>query len=126
MPFVRGLLDPYASVRYLKPEEITPAEVKNTDAMIIRTRTRCDEGLLVRSKCKLIATATIGTDHINLDYCRRNGIERLSYTGDAVGNLTIHKMFNENTQCPGPYLESRMEDIAAAVNERLAEYEQIG
>ena len=60
------------------------------------------------------------------DICRRNGIERLSYTGDAVGNLTIHKMFNENTQCPGPYLESRMEDIAAAVNERLAEYEQIG
>ena len=81
VPFVRGLLDPYASVRYLKPEEITPAEVKNTDAMIIRTRTRCDEGLLVRSKCKLIATATIGTDHINLDYCRRIGVTVVNAPG---------------------------------------------
>ncbi len=81
VPFVRGLLDPYVSVRYLKPEEITPAEVKNTDAMIIRTRTRCDEGLLVRSKCKLIATATIGTDHINLDYCRRIGVTVVNAPG---------------------------------------------
>lgn len=60
------------------------------------------------------------------DICLRNGIERLDYTGDAEGNLTIHKMFNENTQCPGPYLEGRMEDIAAAVNGRLSEYRQSG
>ena len=53
------------------------------------------------------------------DICRRNDIEKLVYTGDESGNLTIHKMFNSETECPGPYLESRMEDIAAAVNERL-------
>lgn len=55
------------------------------------------------------------------DICRRNGIEQLSFTGDASGNLTLHKMFAE-TECPGPYLESKMPEIAAAVNERLAEY----
>jgi hypothetical protein len=53
------------------------------------------------------------------DICRRNGITRLDFTGNPEGNLTLHKMFSDQTECPGPYLESRMEEIAALVNERL-------
>lgn len=56
-----------------------------------------------------------------VDICRRNGIQELVYTGDERGNLTIHRMFNPDTQCPGPYLEGRMPDIAAAVNRALKE-----
>lgn len=56
-----------------------------------------------------------------VDICRRNGMEELVYTGDEGGNLTIHKMFNPDTECPGPYLESRMPDIAAEVTRRLAQ-----
>lgn len=69
IPFVRGLLDPYATVRYLAPEEITPKAVREADALVIRTRTTCNEELLAKSEVKLIATATIGTDHIDLPYC---------------------------------------------------------
>ena len=54
-----------------------------------------------------------------VDICRRNGIEELTYTGDAEGNLTIHKFFNEDTECPGPYLEGKMPEIAREVTERL-------
>lgn len=56
-----------------------------------------------------------------VDICRRSGIRELVYTGDALGSLTIHKMFSETTECPGPYLESRMPDIAEEVSRRLAE-----
>lgn len=52
------------------------------------------------------------------DICKRNGIPGLIYTGDSSGNLTTHDMFYA-TVCPGPYLKSRMQAIAAAVNERL-------
>ncbi|MCM1189630.1 MAG: N-acetylmuramoyl-L-alanine amidase [bacterium] len=52
------------------------------------------------------------------DICRRNGIEALEYTGDEQGNLTTHKMFT-GTECPGPYLEGRLEEIAGAVNRLL-------
>lgn len=55
------------------------------------------------------------------DICRRNGIEELRYTGGTDGNLTLHKMFNSETECPGPYLESRMGEIAAEVTRRLRE-----
>ena len=53
-----------------------------------------------------------------VDICKRNGIPKLNYTGDASGNLTMHKWF-ANTLCPGPYLEKRFQDIADQVNARL-------
>lgn len=53
------------------------------------------------------------------DICLRNGIEALMYTGDPEGNLTIHKMFSDKTECPGPYLERKMPEIAEEVNRRL-------
>lgn len=74
IPFVKGLLDPYATVRYMAPEEITNKVVRDTDGLMIRTRTVCNEELLDRSDVKLISTATIGTDHIDGDYCWAHNI----------------------------------------------------
>lgn len=81
VPFVRGLADAYANVRYLAPEAIDADAVRDADALIIRTRTRCDHNLLDRSRCKLIATATIGTDHIDLPYCQARGITVVNAPG---------------------------------------------
>lgn len=55
------------------------------------------------------------------DICRRNGIEELRFTGDTSGNLTLHSMFTDETECPGPYLRSRMGEIADEVTRRLKE-----
>ena len=55
------------------------------------------------------------------DICKRNGIEKLDFTGDLDGNLLYHSMSDESTECPGPYLASRMGELADAVNERLAQ-----
>lgn len=53
-----------------------------------------------------------------VDICKRNGIERLNFTGDANGNLTMHRYF-ANTSCPGDYLASKFPYIAEEVNKRL-------
>lgn len=55
------------------------------------------------------------------DICERNGIEKLEFTGDMNGNLNYHNMMDKSTECPGPYLTSRMGELADAVNERLAQ-----
>lgn len=57
-----------------------------------------------------------------VDICKRNGIKKLIFTGDASGNLTMHKYFAP-TACPGPYLESKFPEIAQRVNNRLEEEE---
>jgi hypothetical protein len=53
------------------------------------------------------------------DICRRNSIEKLNYTGDTTGNMTLHKWFKA-TDCPGSYLEGLMGTIASEVNSLLA------
>ena len=53
------------------------------------------------------------------DLCWRSVIQSLEYTGDETGNLTIHKMFSDRTECPGPYLEGKMPEIAEEVSRRL-------
>ena len=57
-----------------------------------------------------------------VDICKRNGIEKLNYTGDTSGNLTMHKWFAD-TSCPGPYLSSKFPYIAEEVNKRLGKTE---
>ncbi len=74
VPFLHGLLEEYADVDYAHPDEITPQRVRDVDAMIVRTRTRCDASLLGGSRCRFVATATIGTDHIDLSWCASRGI----------------------------------------------------
>ena len=58
------------------------------------------------------------TIELCVDICKRNGIEKLIYTGDASGNLTRHNMFAATT-CPGAYLQSKFPYIADEVNKRL-------
>lgn len=53
------------------------------------------------------------------DICRRNGIDRLRYTGNDSGNLTMHKWYG-STDCPGPWLSHQFERLASEVNSLLA------
>lgn len=96
VPYVAGLLDQYATIRYLSADEITAAAVRECDGMIIRTRTRCDSDLLAKSEMKLIATATIGTDHIDMPYCASRGITAVNAPGcnaPAVAQYVVAAMY---------------------------------
>lgn len=76
IPFIKGTLDHAADVHYLASSDITRRKLLETkaDALIIRTRTHCNAALLDGTNIRLIATATIGTDHIDTDYCASAGI----------------------------------------------------
>ncbi len=75
IPFLKGALDDASDIRYLPGNEIRPEDVKEADALLVRTRTRCDETLLKGSKVRFIATATIGHDHIDTAWCEGHGIQ---------------------------------------------------
>lgn len=74
IPFLDGVLDKYAEVVRLEGSRIGPRDVKDADALLIRTRTKCGAGLLEGSRVRFIGSATIGYDHIDTEYCRDNGI----------------------------------------------------
>ncbi len=62
--------------------------------------------------------ALAATIKLCIDICKRNNIKEIRFTGDKKGNLTMHKWF-ANTNCPGPYLESKFPYIAAEINKAL-------
>ncbi len=73
----------------LEPEAITAATVASAHALFVRTRTRINKELLQDSTITFVATATIGTDHIDFDYCRQRNIKVASAPGcnaQAVGD----------------------------------------
>ncbi len=81
IPFLKGVMEPYTDIIYLPGAKISAEDVKDADAIFTRTRTKCDESLLKNSQVKLIATATIGYDHIDTDYCDTAGIHWVNAPG---------------------------------------------
>ncbi|NLI64352.1 MAG: 4-phosphoerythronate dehydrogenase PdxB [Bacteroidales bacterium] len=75
IPYIKESIQQLAQeVVFLPGRKIEAKDVQDADVLIIRTRTHCNESLLKGSKVRFIATATIGYDHIDLDYCRAHGI----------------------------------------------------
>jgi erythronate-4-phosphate dehydrogenase len=74
IPFLKGALEPHAEVVYMPGKQINREILKDTDAILIRTRTKCTENLLEDSLVRFIGTATIGFDHIDTHYCTKKNI----------------------------------------------------
>lgn len=88
IPYIKGQIEKIASqVEYVCGREINADVVHDADVLIIRTRTRCDAQLLEGSRVKFIATATIGIDHIDADYCRAHGIKWSNCPGCNAGGV---------------------------------------
>ena len=81
IPFLAGVLEPWFEVRYLAGRAIGPADIRDAVALLVRTRTRCNASLLAESAVRFIGTATIGTDHIDTEYCASRGITVASAPG---------------------------------------------
>jgi erythronate-4-phosphate dehydrogenase len=87
IPYLKGVLEPFAEVLYLPGAATTPELVRDADALITRTRTLCDERLLEGSTVKYIASATIGADHIDAEYCKKRRIAWSNAPGCNAGGV---------------------------------------
>lgn len=87
VPFLEGVFEPYAEVVYIDGREINHNDIIDADALIIRTRTKCNAELLEGTKVSMIATATIGMDHIDLDYCKAHDIQVHNAQGCNAGGV---------------------------------------
>ncbi len=82
VPYVAEVLAPYAEVVVADGRWFTQSDVADVDALVVRTRTRCDERLLSGAeKLKFVGTATIGYDHIDQPYLSSRGVSFTSAAG---------------------------------------------
>ena len=112
IPFLKGVLEPYAEVAYYPGAEINAKLVNDADALLVRTRTKCNANLLENSKVKFIATATIGFDHIDTAYCESkdirwtnapgcNSVSVMQYIASALVFLSEKYNFNYSDKTLG-------------------------
>lgn len=56
---------------------------------------------------------------LSIDICRRHGIKKLYFDGTKSGsNVHLHEWY-QNTNCPGPYVKSKVMDYINRVNQGL-------
>lgn len=87
IPFLEGVFEPYAEVVYKDGPDICREDCLDADVLITRTRTKCNADLLEGTNVKMISTATIGTDHIDLPWCEEHGIEVYNAAGCNAGGV---------------------------------------
>ena len=75
IPFLRGILEPFAEMKYVSTKDFTHENIKDAEILLIRTPNKCTKELLEGTSVKYIASTTIGFDHIDIDYCREKGIK---------------------------------------------------
>ena len=97
IPFLRGVLEPFADIVYVNGSMISNAHLKDADALIIRTRTQCNENLLKGTNIQFIGTATIGFDHIDTQWCEDHDIVWKNAPGcnaSSVNQYLASTLFN--------------------------------
>lgn len=97
IPYIKEAIEKIADeVIYLPGNAFTKEEVKDADALIVRTRTLCNRELLEGSRVKFIATATIGYDHIDTTFCQESGIFWTNCPGCNAGSVEqyVHSVLN--------------------------------
>ena len=88
IPYIREKLALLADeVVYLRGADICAEDVRDADALIVRTRTHCDRQLLEGSKVQFVATATIGFDHIDTNYMAEARIYWTNCPGCNAGSV---------------------------------------
>ena len=72
--FAREAFNQFGQIILLPGKKITNQELQKADILIVRSVTQVNEDLLKNTAVKFVGTATIGTDHIDLDYLNKNNI----------------------------------------------------
>jgi erythronate-4-phosphate dehydrogenase len=87
IPFVSECFSSLGEVKVLNGRDITAETVKDADILLVRSITKVDANLLKKSKVAFVGTATIGYEHIDVDYLVKNKIGFASAPGSNANSV---------------------------------------
>ena len=86
IPFIKECFSSIGEVTVVGGREITPDVVADADALVVRSITPVGVDLLAGSKVRFVGTATIGFDHIDIDFLQQNNIGFASAPGSNANS----------------------------------------
>jgi len=105
---LQGILEPWFAVQYLSSENISKETLKNSDALIIRSTRKYGAETLLNTKVKFIGTVTSGYEHIDTEFCEKNGI----FLATAHGS---------NAESVADYISAALIEISKKIGKPLNE-----
>lgn len=118
IPFLDGRLESHFDCRYLPGEEISRADLRDAEGLLVRTRTRCDAELLEGTPVRMVATATIGHDHIDTAWCDAHGISWSNAPGcnaPAVAQYVYRALIEMGLPFPTPETAENQRPVIGVV-----------
>jgi len=95
--FAEEAFSKFGEVRLMQGREIDHSVLKDADALIVRSITKIDKTLLEGTSVSFVGTATIGTDHVDLEYVNKRSIGFADAKGcnaDAVAEYVSTAIFS--------------------------------
>jgi len=87
IPFVREVFSEFGTIITASGRDISPELVRDADVLLVRSITKVDRKLLEGSRVKFVASATIGTDHVDQAYLREKGIGFANAPGSNANSV---------------------------------------
>lgn len=112
IPFVAECFSSMGEVEVVPGREITAGVVADADCLLVRSITKVNSDLLAGSSVRFVGTATIGFEHIDIDFLREHNIGFASAPGSNANSVA-------------EYIVAALLNIAKKYNLELAE-ESIG
>jgi erythronate-4-phosphate dehydrogenase len=86
IPFVAECFSSIGEVQVVDGREITRGVIDDAEVLLVRSITKVDADLLAGSKVKFVASATIGFDHVDIDFLKRENIGFASAPGSNANS----------------------------------------
>jgi erythronate-4-phosphate dehydrogenase len=96
IPFAKEAFSSFGNLTLLPGRNITKTQLGEAEILIVRSITTVDKNLLRGTRIKFVGTATIGFDHIDLDYLNKSGITYVNAAGcnaDSVNEYVWAAIF---------------------------------
>ncbi|QQX78749.1 4-phosphoerythronate dehydrogenase [Shewanella sp. KX20019] len=119
MPYVQQLFGDLGTIETVNGRELTAEQVSSADVLLVRSVTQVNQSLLQgNNQLKFVGSATIGTDHIDLDYLASRNIPFSNAPGcnaTAVGEFAFIAMLELAQRFKSP-LKGKVVGIVGAGN----------
>ena len=92
IPFVKNAFERLGVITTISGRQITRQILLDADVLLVRSITKVDKQLLNGTSVKFVATATIGTEHVDLDYLNSHGIGFSDAAGSNANSVAEYVM----------------------------------
>ena len=87
IPYVTEAFSQAGEVRLFSGRSLRAADIRDADALIVRSITRVASGLLEGTSVRFVGTASIGMDHLDLDYLKSRGVRYANAAGSNANSV---------------------------------------